>query len=163
MTCAAKSPDDDCTEHRAINESTCREPPAVNAESRLWAGAFPREVRTSNHLVHRRHAMKPTVLLATLTMGIATLLTIAPARAQSVDPCAVYTCMAGMSGDGATGGAACTPATTFFFSLAVFDPNFDAAATSQLRQQYLMTCPGANTGTNATILNAIIAEWGTVP
>lgn len=107
--------------------------------------------------------MKPTLLLATLTMGIATLLTIAPARAQSIDPCAVYTCMAGMSGDGATGGAACAPATTFFFSLVVFDPYFDAPATSQLRRRYLMTCPGANTGTNAAILNAIIAEWGTVP
>ena len=107
--------------------------------------------------------MKPAVLLVTLTTGIATLLATTPARAQNVDPCAVYTCMAGMSGQGATGGAACTPATTFFFSLVVFDPNFDAAATSRLRQHYLMTCPGANTGTNAAILNAIIAEWGTVP
>lgn len=107
--------------------------------------------------------MKPTCLLATLTVGIAALLTIAPVRAQSVDPCAVYTCMAGMSGDGATGGAACAPATTFFFSLVVFDPYFDAPATAQLRRRYLMTCPGANVATNAVILNAIIAEWGTVP
>ena len=26
-----------------------------------------------------------------------------------------------------------------------------------------MTCPGANVGTNAALLNAIIAEWGAVP
>ncbi|HXD35330.1 MAG TPA: hypothetical protein VN624_01670 [Rhodanobacter sp.] len=107
--------------------------------------------------------MKLLALLAILTIGVATVLTIARAHAQSVDPCAVYTCMAGMSGEGTTGGAACTPATTFFFSLVVFDPYFDAPATSQLRRQYLMTCPGANTGTNAAILNAIIAEWGTMP
>lgn len=107
--------------------------------------------------------MKRTLLPAILTMGVATLLATASVRAQSVDPCAVYTCMAGMSGEGTTGGAACTPSTTFFFSLVVFDPYFDAPATSQLRRQYLMTCPGANIGTNAAILNAIIAEWGTVP
>ncbi|MBN8894603.1 MAG: hypothetical protein J0I71_07180 [Rhodanobacter sp.] len=107
--------------------------------------------------------MKLPISLAALMIGVTTAFTIAPARAQSVDPCAVYTCMAGMSGEGATGGAACAPATAFFFSLVVFDPYFDAPATSQLRRQYLMTCPGANVATNAAILNAIIAQWGTVP
>ncbi|MBP1475772.1 hypothetical protein J7I44_15805 [Frateuria sp. MAH-13] len=90
-------------------------------------------------------------------------MTATPVHAQSVDPCTVYTCMAGISGAGASGGPACVPATTYFFSLAVFDPWFDAPATSQLRRTYLMTCPGANVATNAALLNAIIAEWGTVP
>lgn len=48
--------------------------------------------------------MKPSILFSILIVGVATALTIAPARAQSVAPCAAYTCMAGMSGEGATGG-----------------------------------------------------------
>jgi hypothetical protein len=86
-----------------------------------------------------------------------------PVQAQGVDPCIVYTCMAGISGAGTSGGPACAPATTYFFSLVVFDPWFDAPATSQLRRTYLMTCPGANMASNAMLLNAIIAEWGSVP
>jgi hypothetical protein len=71
--------------------------------------------------------------------------------------------MAGISGAGTSGGPACIPATTYFFSLVVFDPVFDAAATAELRRAYLMTCPGANVTTNAAVLSAIIAEWGAVP
>jgi hypothetical protein len=71
--------------------------------------------------------------------------------------------MAGISGSGTSGGPACTPATTYFFSLVVFDPYFDAPATSQLRRGYLMTCLGATTATNAVVLNTIITEWGSVP
>lgn len=100
--------------------------------------------------------------LLALGVGVAGM-TATPVHAQSVDPCTVYTCMAGISGAGASGGPACVPATTYFFSLVVFDPWFDAPATSQLRRTYLMTCPGANVATNAALLNAIIAEWGTVP
>lgn len=97
------------------------------------------------------------------TLAIATGLSVAHAHAQSVDPCTVYTCMAGTSGAGTAGGPGCVPATSYFFSLVVFDPYFDAPATAQLRRQYLMTCPGANVTTNAALLNAIIAEWGSVP
>lgn len=107
--------------------------------------------------------MKLHPLFVVLAFGTIAALAIAPVRAQSVDPCTVYTCMAGMSGSGTTGGPACTPATNYFFSLVVFDPYFDAPATAQLRRQYLMTCPGANVATNAAILHAIIAEWGSVP
>jgi hypothetical protein len=71
--------------------------------------------------------------------------------------------MAGISGAGASGGPACVPATTYFFSLVVFDPMFDPGATAELRRTYLMTCPGANVPSNAVLLNAIIAEWGAVP
>lgn len=94
---------------------------------------------------------------------VAAGLAIDSARAQSADPCTVYMCMAGISGAGKSGGPGCTSATTTFFSIVVFDPYFDAAATSMLRRQYLMTCPGATTATNAALLNAIIAEWGSVP
>jgi hypothetical protein len=106
--------------------------------------------------------MKLRVLLTTLALGTAAL-AITPARAQAVDPCTVYVCMAGISGAGASGGAGCAPATTFFFSIAIFDPYFDAPATSMARRHYLMSCPGANAPTNAALLNAIIAQWGSVP
>ncbi|HET6806343.1 MAG TPA: hypothetical protein VFH59_12980, partial [Frateuria sp.] len=80
-----------------------------------------------------------------LALGLAASgLATAPVRAQNVDPCTVYLCMAGISGAGASGGPACVPGTTYFFSLVVFDPTFDAPATSQLRRTYLMTCAGAN-------------------
>src|SRR5690348_2009046 len=107
--------------------------------------------------------MKLRVLCATLAFGALGMMTLAPVHAQTVDPCTVYTCMAGISGAGASGGPPCVPATTYFFSLVVFDPYFDAVATSQLRRTYLMTCPGADTTTNAALLNTIIAEWGAVP
>lgn len=107
--------------------------------------------------------MKPRLLFAPLAFGLAAALNIAPAHAQSVDPCSVFTCMAGISGSGASGGAACTPPTNYFFSLVVFDPYFDAPATSLLRREYLTTCPGSNIDTNPVVLNAIITEWGSVP
>ena len=100
-------------------------------------------------------------LFATVCFGAALM---APAaEAQVVDPCMVYTCMAGISGAGAGGGSGCVPATGAFFSIVVFDPYYDAAATSRLRRLYLMSCPGANVATNAALLSAIIAEWGWVP
>lgn len=107
--------------------------------------------------------MKRRTRSAVLALGVAAGLHMTPMHAQSSDPCAVYMCMAGISGAGASGGPACIPATTYFFSLVIFDPSFDAAATSQLRRSYLMTCPGANVATNAVLLNTIIAEWGAVP
>lgn len=107
--------------------------------------------------------MKPSTCSAFLAITAAASLTVAPVQAQSVDPCTVYMCMAGMSGAGASGGPACTPPTTYFFSLVVFDPAFDAAATAELRRTYLMTCPGADVTSNAAVLSAIIAEWGVVP
>lgn len=106
--------------------------------------------------------MKLRALLITAALGT-TALASAPARSQVVDPCTVYVCMAGISGAGASGGPGCVPATTLFFSIAIFDPYFDAPATSMARRHYLMSCPGANASTNAALLNAIIAQWGTVP
>jgi hypothetical protein len=106
--------------------------------------------------------MKLRALFTTIALGAGSLI-CAPTHAQSIDPCAVYTCMAGISGAGASGGPACTPATTYFFSLQIWDPDFDPGATSALRRSYLMTCPGAQVATNAALLNAIIAEWGSVP
>lgn len=85
------------------------------------------------------------------------------AEAQGIDPCSVYTCMAGISGVGTTGGPACVAPIDMFFSIVIFDPWYDASATAAARRTYLMTCPGANFATNAGILNAIIAEWGYIP
>lgn len=106
--------------------------------------------------------MKLRALFVTVALGAGSLI-CAPTHAQSIDPCAVYTCMAGISGAGASGGAACTPATTYFFSLQIWDPDFDPGATSTLRRNYLTTCPAAEDATNAILLNTIIAEWGSVP
>lgn len=90
-------------------------------------------------------------------------LTNTPANAQGVDPCTVYTCMAGISGVGATGGPGCAPATEMFFSIVIFDPWFDGVATASARRTFLMTCPGAESAANAAILEAIITEWGAIP
>jgi hypothetical protein len=106
--------------------------------------------------------MKLRALFAPLVLGAAIGLTTTPVHAQVVDPCTVYTCMTGISGSGLSGGPGCTPATAAFFAIVVFDPYYDAAATSLARRTYLMTCPGANVATNEGWLNAIISEWGTV-
>lgn len=103
--------------------------------------------------------MKLRAFLITTALG-AVVLTTTAARAQSVDPCSVYTCMAGISGLGGTGGPACAPAIDMFFSIVIFDPWYDASATAMARRTFMMTCPGADTATNAAILNAIIAKWG---
>ena len=88
----------------------------------------------------------------------------APAHAQTVTPCEVYTCMAGISGFGASGGPACTSTYTYWHSaLAVYSPYFNSPASAARRRGYLLTCPGATTATNAAVLNAIMGEWGWIP
>lgn len=100
-------------------------------------------------------------VFATLSLGAT--LSVTPTHAQAVDPCTVYTCMAGISGNGAGGGPGCVLATNVFFAIAVFDPYYDAAATAQLRRQFLTACPGASVATNVAVLNAIIARWWWLP
>jgi hypothetical protein len=81
-----------------------------------------------------------------------------------MDPCTVYTCMAGISGDGTSGGPGCAPAITYWHTaLAVYSPYFNPPASAARRRAYLMTCPGAQVATNAAILNAIVAQWGYIP
>lgn len=107
--------------------------------------------------------MKLRALFTILTLGAASL-TNAPAHAQTVDPCTVYMCMAGISGAGTSGGPACAPALTYWHSaLAVYSPYFNPPASAARRKAYLLTCPGATNATNAAVLAAIIAEWGSVP
>lgn len=106
--------------------------------------------------------MKLHSLLAAIAISTAGL-TIGTAHAQGVDPCSVYTCMAGISGSGASGGPACTTPIAFFHSMQVWSPHFNSGATASWRRRYLMTCPGAQLPTNLAILNAIIAEWGYTP
>lgn len=107
--------------------------------------------------------MKPHALFTALALGAACL-TAAPIHAQTVDPCTAYLCMAGISGAGTSGGPACAPALTYWHTaLAVYSPYFVPPASAALRKAYLLTCPGATTATNAAVLGAIIAEWGSVP
>lgn len=93
-----------------------------------------------------------------------------PVHAQTIDPCTVYLCMAGLSGFGASGGPGCVAATTFWHApapagLAVYDEEgFDAGASAALRRSYLQTgCEGSEALTNAAVLNTIITRWGYVP
>jgi hypothetical protein len=103
------------------------------------------------------------------TFIVAAGLSITPAHAQTIAPCDVYMCMAGISGFGATGGPACAPALAFWHApspagLAVWTTyGFMAPASTALRRTYLSTCPGANVASNAAVMNAIITEWGSVP
>jgi hypothetical protein len=107
--------------------------------------------------------MKLRALFTTAALGATFLITV-PVRAQTVDPCTVYTCMAGISGFGATGGPACAPAHTYWHTaLAIYSPYFNPPASAARRSAYLLTCPGATTATNAAVMEAIIAEWGSVP
>ena len=102
------------------------------------------------------------ILFATATVAVG--LSIAPAQAQTVTPCEVYLCMAGISGAGATGGPACAPSLAYWhIALAVYSPYFNPPASASRRRQYLMTCPGANVATNAALLTVIIRTWGSVP
>lgn len=103
--------------------------------------------------------MKLPTLFITLALGAAASLSTAPVHAQ--DACPSYLCMAGMAGSGTTGGPGCAAPTQAFFSIIVVDEEgIDFPATSAARRIYLMTCPGATTATNATILNTIITKYG---
>lgn len=110
--------------------------------------------------------MQLRVLIATLAVGAVASST--PVHAQTVTPCDVYLCMAGISGFGTSGGPACAPSLAFWHAptpagLAVYSPYFIPPASAAVRRNYLMTCPDAQLATNAAVLNAIIAEWGSVP
>lgn len=110
------------------------------------------------------HAMRAPAMHFALGATIAALVASVPLRAQGVDPCTVYTCMAGVSGMGATGGPACAPALAFWHgALAVYSPLFNPPASAIRRASYLRTCRGANYAGNTAVLNAIIAAWGWVP
>lgn len=106
--------------------------------------------------------MQLRTLFATLILGAVGSITTT--HAQTATPCEIYTCMAGISGAGATGGPACAPALVYWHgALAVYSPYFNPPASAARRRAYLMTCPGAATGTNAAVLTSIIATWGSVP
>lgn len=106
--------------------------------------------------------MKPHPLLAALAIG-AIGLTIRSVHAQGADPCTVYNCMAGISGVGTSGGAACVGPIAAFHAIQVWDPEFDSSSTASARRQFLMTCQGVQEPSNLAILNAIIAQWGYTP
>lgn len=106
--------------------------------------------------------MKLRVLLTAFVISV-TGLTVDSAHAQAADPCSVYICMAGISGSGATGGAACVDPIAAFHAIQVWSPYFNSPATAAARRRFLMTCPGAQAPTNRAILNAIIAQWGYSP
>ena len=108
--------------------------------------------------------MKLRALLTTVALSAACS-TAAPVHAQTVDPCTVYMCMAGISGFGASGGPACAPALTYWHTaLAVYSPYFNPPASAARRRGYLTpACPGANVATNTAVLNAIMTEWGWLP
>jgi hypothetical protein len=105
--------------------------------------------------------MKLRSLFTTLAICAAGL-TFTPVHAQGSDPCSVYTCMAGLSGYG-FGGPACSASYTTFFEIVIFDPYFDPGATAAERRTFMMTCPGAQIATNATIMEQIIDTYMWTP
>lgn len=113
--------------------------------------------------------MKHHIFNALLASLLGLTAASSPVHAQAMDPCTVYLCMAGLSGFGASGGAGCTAATTFWHTpapagLAVYHPYFNPGASAKLRRSYLQQgCKGSQTLTNATVLNTIITTWGYVP
>lgn len=116
------------------------------------------------HASRRPCSLRARALQFALGPAIVAVVAIAPLHAQGMDPCTVYTCMAGVSGTGATGGPACAPALAFWHgALAVYSPLFNPPASAIRRASYLRTCRGASYAGNAAVLNAIIAAWGWVP
>lgn len=108
--------------------------------------------------------MKLRAIFSPLAVFATALIAAAPAHAQVVDPCTVFTCMAGISGSGLSGGVGCTPATAIFFAIQVWDPEFDPSATSLARRTYLTEgCPKGAVGLNEGVLEEIMTEWGEVP
>lgn len=111
--------------------------------------------------------MKLRALFTTVTLGAACLIT-APVRAQAVDPCTVYMCMAGISGFGASGGPACAP-TLFYWSapapagLAVYHPpqGFNPPASAARRTTRIESCTTITV--NPDVVSAIIAQHGWKP
>lgn len=107
--------------------------------------------------------MNLKAIITATALGLASLSPQTHAQA-AVDPCTVYLCMAGLSGYGASGGAGCTPAVTYWHTaLTVYNPYFNASATAARRQTYMMTCPGSNTKQNSAVFQAIMRTWGRVP
>lgn len=106
--------------------------------------------------------MKLRTISATLALTAALGLSLsAPARAQAVDPCSVFLCMASMTGAGAPG-PECTASITVFHAIQVWSPVFNPPATAAARRTYLMTCPGV-TPANQALLELIITTWGYTP
>jgi len=106
-------------------------------------------------------------LLTAAALGAACL-TTAAARAQTIDPCTVYLCMAGISGFGTSGGPACAPALAYWHAptpagLAVYHPpqGFNPPASAARRQTYMESC--VTTAVNPDVVAAIIGMHGSTP
>ncbi len=111
--------------------------------------------------------MKLRTLFATLALGAACL-TAAPTQAQTVDPCTIYMCMAGISGFGASGGPACAPALVYWHAptpagLAVYHPpqGFNPPASAARRMAYMESCTTITV--NPDVVSSIIALHGSTP
>ncbi|PPU75273.1 hypothetical protein XcuCFBP2542_15055 [Xanthomonas cucurbitae] len=108
--------------------------------------------------------MKRCTMATTLALAAALGLGVsAPVRAQAVDPCSVFLCMAGVSGpDAGAPGPECTASIAAFHAIQVWSPAFNPPATATARRTYLMTCPGVVPVNQAT-LELIISKWGYTP
>lgn len=110
--------------------------------------------------------MKLNGLCAT-ALGAACLASTA-AKGQTVDPCTVYMCMAGISGFGTSGGPACAPALAYWHAptpagLAVYHPpqGFNPPASVVRRTTYMESC--VTITVNPDVISAIIAMHGSNP
>lgn len=111
--------------------------------------------------------MRLLALFTAFAFGATSLITT-PTHAQTVDPCTVYMCMAGISGFGASGGPACTPALAYWHAptpagLAVYHPpqGFNPPASAARRMIYMDSCTTITV--NPDVVSAIIAMHGSIP
>lgn len=105
------------------------------------------------------------MLALSMILALAAGLGLTPSAHAQTTPNYVFTCMAGISGFGSSGGAACTSATNYFFeTLVVWDEEgFDAPATAALRTMYMSLELGTSVSTNRAIANEIVNVWYGTP
>jgi len=87
---------------------------------------------------------------------------VVSACAQDVSgPCVAVLCLAGKM-EGGDGGPGCIAAEQIYFNIRVFDPYYDAGATSAARMLYLQGCATEHLGQKEAV-NAMYGTWFSGP
>jgi hypothetical protein len=95
-------------------------------------------------------------------LSVTGLFGIGSASAQDVaGPCVVVLCLAGKM-EGGDGGPGCIVAQQIYFNIRVFDPYYDAGATSAARMLYLQGCATEHLGQKEAV-NAMYGTWFSGP
>ncbi|TAA10829.1 hypothetical protein EA658_14045 [Pseudoxanthomonas winnipegensis] len=93
---------------------------------------------------------------------LTSILCVGSAGAQDfTGPCVAVLCLAGKM-EGGEGGPGCVAAEQIYFSIRVFDPYYDPAATSAARMLYLQGCATEHLGQKEAV-NAVYGTWFSGP